>query len=86
MIAMRYGTLPVVRRTGGLADTVIDQQVGGVGFVFEDYTAEALLETLLRAMHQYHQPEWSQLVKDAMKLDNSWTPSAKQYESIYKGQ
>ena len=86
MISMRYGTLPLVRRTGGLADTVIDQAEDGVGFVFEDYTTEALLETILRAMHCYTQPEWSQMVKDAMKLDNSWTPSAKQYESIYKGQ
>jgi starch synthase len=86
MISMRYGTLPLVRRTGGLADTVIDHAEDGVGFVFEDYTEKALLETILRAMHRYTQPEWSQMVKDAMKLDNSWTPSAKQYESIYKGQ
>jgi starch synthase len=85
MIAMRYGTLPIVRRTGGLADTVIDQQEDGVGIVFDDYTPNAFHEALLRAIHAYAQPAWSQRVKAAMKLDNSWTPSAKQYESIYKG-
>lgn len=85
MISMRYGTPPIVRRTGGLADTVTDQLDGGTGFVFDDYTPEALHETVIRAMQSYEQPSFGQLVKDAMKLDNSWTPSAKQYESIYKG-
>ena len=85
MIAMRYGSVPVVRRTGGLADTVFDQQEGGVGIVFDDYTPQALHDALIRAIEQVNDAAWQQFVKAAMKLDNSWTPSAKQYESIYKG-
>ena len=86
MIAMRYGTLPLVRHTGGLADTVTDHTEGGVGFVFYDYDAYALQLAIEQAIYLYHHsPEWSTFVKNAMKLDFSWTRSAAKYETIYRG-
>jgi len=86
MIAMRYGSLPLVRATGGLVDTVADHIDGGHGFVFQEYTADALYDTFEKARHLYeHSPEWLSLIKTAMKQDFSWTQSAKQYESIYRG-
>ncbi len=86
MIAMRYGSIPLVRHTGGLADTVTDHTEGGVGFVFHDYDSTALQQTLEQAMYVYHHsPEWKNLVKSAMKQDFSWTRSAIKYEAIYRG-
>ncbi len=88
LIAMRYGAIPIVRRTGGLADTVVDPGPDlekGNGFVFEAYTAKALLSTLERAALAYHNQEaWSQLVLRAMKEDFSWAASAAKYEEVYR--
>lgn len=88
LIALRYGTVPVVRKTGGLADTVQDYnpRTGrGTGFVFEDYTAPALVESLERAFALYSRPnKWKQLMQSCMEQDFSWEHSAKEYEKIYR--
>ncbi len=87
LIAMRYGTVPVVRRTGGLADTVPDagpRLAEGRGFVFDEYTPEALRVALERAVAAYGQPKaWRQLQTRAMAADFSWESSAVQYERMY---
>ncbi|MEN3027675.1 MAG: glycogen synthase [Aquificaceae bacterium] len=92
MIAMRYGTVPVVRATGGLKDTVIDyveNPLEGNGFSFKEYSGKELMHTLLRARVYYdmqvcnHSKEWSEIVKRCMKRDFSWERSAREYERIY---
>ncbi len=85
MIAMRYGSIPVVRRTGGLADTVKDvSQENGNGFVFQNYTAEEMLQAIKRAEKGfYRREEWTNLVMRNMKLDFSWKHSAAEYEEVY---
>lgn len=83
MIAMRYGTLPLVRKTGGLADSVVD---GKTGFVFEKYRANALTAKMHEAIRVYlvHQEKWHKMVKAAMQQDFSWDASAKKYRSLYQ--
>lgn len=85
LLAMRYGAVPVVRRTGGLADTVRDMaEEDGNGFVFEHYTADEMLQATKRAEHHFHQrTEWQDLVRRNMKLDFSWKASAHKYEEAY---
>ena len=88
MIAMRYGTIPVVRSTGGLADTVKDYQPGsdeGNGFVFENYTPYACFVALTRAVETFHRPnEWRHLQKRGMEADLSWSVSAQRYVELYR--
>jgi starch synthase len=85
MIAMRYGAVPVVRRTGGLADTVKDvTEENGNGFVFQSYAALEMLGAIKRAEEAfYHRDEWQNLMKRNMRLDFSWKASARKYEEIY---
>jgi starch synthase len=85
LIAMRYGVIPVVRHTGGLADTVKDVADGnGNGFVFQNYTALEMLEAIKRAEDSfYHREGWENLMRHNMKLDFSWKSSARKYEEIY---
>jgi starch synthase len=87
MIAMRYGTIPLVRRTGGLSDTVEDLSLDGkkgTGFLFDDYRGEALLAMVRRAVEAFHQPRlWGDLVGRAMTQDLSWDASAKKYMELY---
>jgi starch synthase len=85
LIAMRYGAIPVVRHTGGLADTVKDVAEGnGNGFVFQNYTVMEMLEAIKRAEESfYHREEWKNLMRRNMKLNCSWQASAKKYEEIY---
>ncbi|MGB5925764.1 MAG: glycogen/starch synthase [Dehalococcoidia bacterium] len=85
LIAMRYGAIPVVRRTGGLADTVKDVAAGnGNGFVFQSYTALEMLEAIKRTEESfYHREDWNDLMRHNMKLDFSWKASARKYEEIY---
>lgn len=90
MYSQRYGTLPIVRRTGGLADTVVDALPDSIadqsasGFVFNDAVPGALLETIKRAMVLYaNQPLWRQLQRNAMSKDFSWQNSANQYLQLY---
>lgn len=81
MIAQRYGTLPIVRATGGLVDTVQD---GKTGFMFAQPTPGALVETVGRALAAYRQPGVRGLQRDCMKLDWSWGASAGHYEDVYR--
>jgi len=85
LIAMRYGAIPAVRRTGGLADTVKDAaEESGNGFVFQNYTVPEMLEAIKRAEESfYHRKEWENLMRHNMKLDFSWKASAGKYEEIY---
>ncbi|MCL2152475.1 MAG: glycogen synthase [Oscillospiraceae bacterium] len=87
MIACRYGTIPIVRKTGGLGDTIRDCSLGnGNGFVFEDYNAGALLNTVLKALDLYtnRERDWKNLMREAMRRDFGWDISAKAYSDIYK--
>ena len=87
MIAMRYGTLPIVRRTGGLADTVQNYDPlgrAGTGFVFEMYDPLACFAAIVRALETYRNPvAWDVLQARAMAQDFSWAASARQYMTLY---
>jgi starch synthase len=87
LIAMRYGTVPVVHKTGGLADTVIDEtrnQGSGTGFIFNTYSNEAFIRTIRKAINLYNNKKaWTELVKRAMVRDSSWDSPASEYLSIY---
>ena len=89
--SLRYGTVPVVRKTGGLADTVVPYLPAGgkgnkaTGFVFETPQPEALLSTILLALRVYRdKEEWQALMRRGMKQDFSWHHSAKQYVELYE--
>ena len=87
MIACRYGTVPIVRKTGGLGDTIRDCRSGaGNGFVFEDYDAGALFDTISQALDLYahHEDDWNNLMREAMKCNFSWDASASAYTDLYK--
>lgn len=86
MVALRYGTIPIVRETGGLKDTITDSGLGeGNGFTFSNYNAHEMAHTVWRAIEGYSNREgWNILVKRAMECDNSWANSAKQYIELYK--
>jgi starch synthase len=88
MIALRYGTVPVVRKTGGLADTIFDERNGVKqpnGFSFDDYTPEALWDALERAIAAYqNKTKWRKLIKNGMTADFSWTATARKYELLYR--
>ena len=83
LIAMRYGSVPVVRATGGLADTVLS---GETGFTFNDYTADAFWYALQRAIYVYNadKPRWQAIQKNGMTADFSWQRSAQGYEQLYQ--
>jgi starch synthase len=83
---MKYGTVPVVRRTGGLADSVIDFDASpdSTGFVFEEYSSDDLLEAVKRARGTYRDGNaWKGLVGRGMKRDFSWQQQAKVYIDTY---
>lgn len=81
LIAQRYGTPPVVRSTGGLADTVKD---GLTGYTYEEASAEALVGALERAFRGWRGTRWNTLRRRCMSLDWSWGRSAEQYEDVYR--
>lgn len=87
MIALRYGSVPVVRRTGGLADTVRDwtgSSGEGNGFVFAEASGEALRDAIERSLHIYQRPdEWRALIARGMADDFSWRGSADDYARLY---
>jgi starch synthase len=87
MYSLRYGTVPVVRATGGLADTVrnYDPATGdGTGFTFEEYSADALMGTLRWALEIFRNPPaWRRIQLAGMRDDHSWDASARQYVSVY---
>jgi starch synthase len=88
LIAQRYGTVPIVRETGGLKDTVEHYNKytqEGSGFSFDSYNAHELLFAIKRALELYdNKTEWRQLVKRIMQLDTSWKQSATKYKALYK--
>ncbi|MFH1657056.1 MAG: glycogen/starch synthase [bacterium] len=82
LIAQRYGTIPVVRETGGLADTVVE---GKTGFLFQDYKAKDFLKALRRALEAYYnEKQWQKIIKQAMAKDFSWHKSAQEYLKLYQ--
>jgi starch synthase len=86
--SMKYGTIPVVRATGGLADTVTpvgDPKTPGTGFVFSDYTPEAFLKAIHTALDAYANKDlWNRIMLHAMAQDFSWKVSARKYLELYK--
>jgi starch synthase len=91
MYSQRYGTLPIVRKTGGLADTVVDTLPETIadrtatGFVFNEASASSLLEAIKRAMILYSDKKaWATIQTNAMKKDFSWRHSAEQYLMLYR--
>jgi starch synthase len=91
MYSMRYGTVPIVRRVGGLADTVVDVTPASsashtaTGFVFEDYTASALVDAVKRAVAAFRDHElWARLIAAGMRQDFSWSRSAREYVKVYE--
>lgn len=86
LYSMRYGTIPVVRKTGGLADTVIDvQNEDGYGFVFDDFKLQEAIEAVKRAVDMFTKKSlFDKKRKQIMNLDFSWTKAAQNYISMYK--
>src|SRR4029453_9594046 len=86
MIAMRYGAVPVARRTGGLADTIPDfGDPGGTGVLFDGLDPVSIAHALERAARVYAQPgHWRELQRRGRRKDFSWTGSAWEYESLYR--
>ena len=88
MYSMRYGTVPIVRATGGLDDTVQQfnpQDGSGTGFKFGPYEAGALLEKIREALYFYARPEqWQKVQHNGMLVDNSWEAAAKKYIELYE--
>jgi starch synthase len=88
MIALRYGTVPIGRETGGLADTIADFEPvtgRGNGFLFREHSTANLLEAIERALAVYRDAaRWKRLVTNAMASDFSWTASAKRYVEIFR--
>ncbi|MGD0793521.1 MAG: glycogen synthase GlgA [Terriglobales bacterium] len=86
--SLKYGTVPIVRATGGLDDTIEpwDARAGkGTGFKFTDYTGEALLATIKQALLAYRDPSsWQTLMRNGMSRDFSWGASAREYGKIYE--
>ena len=88
LMAMHYGTLPIVRETGGLKDTVEPYNMyegTGTGFSFANYNAHEMMNTIRYAEHVYYDypSNWDAMVKRAMEVDFSWNVSAKKYEEMY---
>lgn len=88
MYSMRYGTVPIVRATGGLDDTIqhFDAVSGlGNGFKFGPYSAAAMLEKIREGLYFYNQPEtWAKIQRNGMITDNSWSAAAKKYIQLYE--
>lgn len=89
LYSLKYGTIPIVRATGGLKDSVQDFNYRGArngnGFVFEPYDSGALLKTIDRALDVFsRKPHWSRLMKNAMACDYSWDQSAAAYVNLYR--
>jgi starch synthase len=88
LYSLKYGTLPIVRETGGLADTIqdFDPNTGeGTGFVFKNYDSDELLEVVKKALRVYQDKEvWTKLMRNGMQKDFSWQSSAKKYEALYQ--
>ena len=85
MVALRYGTLPIVRETGGLKDSITDCGDGhGNGFTFKTYDAYDMLGAIYRGVDAYNSKDWKVLVKRALECDMSWGKSANEYIKMYR--
>ncbi|MDI6781415.1 MAG: glycogen synthase GlgA [bacterium] len=88
LISLRYGTVPIVRETGGLADTIeeFDPLSGiGNGFTFTEYSGKALLQAIKRACYIYqHKTDWQRCISNGMNQDYSWSNSAIEYVKLYR--
>lgn len=85
MIALRYGSIPIVRKTGGLGDTITDVGDGGIGFTFVNFNAHELLHTIRRAVELYYnQEEFRRLISKGMSADFSWRQPASEYIRLYE--
>ena len=89
MFSLRYGTVPIARQTGGLADTIVHynpETKKGNGFLFQSYDAGGILWALDEALHVYHQGKtaWGKVVKNAMTSNYSWESSARKYIGLYE--
>jgi len=86
--SLKYGTIPIVRATGGLDDTINDYHPNagkGNGFKFKEYSAKKLIETVQRALTAFKDREkWTKLMQKAMEEDHSWKVSAKEYVTLYR--
>jgi starch synthase len=92
MYSQRYGTPPVARATGGLADTIVDATPEALadgtatGFLFDEESPVALLAAIERAIALYREPkEWRQLQRTGMAMDFSWGAAARRYAEVYAG-
>ena len=88
MYSLMYGTVPIVRETGGLADTVKNytkNKNNGNGFVFKKYDAMDMIKEIKKALKVFqNKEEWHKIMKNGMKSDFSWNSSAKKYVELYK--
>lgn len=85
MVALRYGTVPIVRETGGLRDSITDSGDGeGNGFTFKSYNAHDMLDAIRRALDVYYNGDWTALTQRALECDFSWGRSANTYIKLYK--
>lgn len=88
LMSLRYGTVPIVRETGGLKDTVVpydEYESSGTGFSFANYNAHEMLNTIRYAKYIYYtkKREWNKLIDRGMAMDFSWSNSARKYEELY---
>lgn len=82
MRAQRYGTIPIARRVGGLADTISD---GETGYLFDDYTPADFMRAVMRAVEQFEDPDaWLHMIRTAMGRDFGWEQSAAKYRALYQ--
>ena len=85
MYALRYGSIPIVRRTGGLNDSVIDIGEGGFGICHEQASVKDVCDSMLRAKELYqNKKELKRIIKKCMRIDHSWDKSAQEYLTLYK--
>ena len=85
LIALKYGTIPIVRATGGLDDTVKGYPLDNAdGFKFFNYNGQDMLEAIKYAIKTYNNKDvWQNLIHNAMRADFSWVNSAKEYKKVY---
>ena len=90
LYSLKYGTVPIARSTGGLADTIVDVRSEPIdggrvnGFLFKEYSADLLFATLVRAIDLFRKKDpWQRLMKNGMAQDWSWERSAKEYITLY---
>jgi starch synthase len=91
LYGLRYGTLPLVRRVGGLADTVVDatsvtlSEDRATGFTFDEANPQGLMSAIGRATALFHEPKmWQRVMRRAMTRDFSWESAARQYVALYR--